>query len=109
VKRFTRAEGSIGGSGIPRLVWKWSPKREGSARPLLLEPESASLNQPAGMVPSREGAFPQFLGPDRSGVLTGIPLRRGNLDSDFGDNLSKRCATGIGVLHASNPQEASPN
>src|ERR1039458_9548792 len=24
VERFTRMEGSVGGSGIPRLVWKWS-------------------------------------------------------------------------------------
>lgn len=76
VKRFTRTEGSIGGSGIPRLVWKWSPKREGAARPLMLEREAAAPNQPAGTVPLREGAFPQFLGPDRSGVLTSIPLRR---------------------------------
>ena len=76
VKRFARMEGSIDGSGIPRLVWKWSPKQEGAARPLILEPEPAAPNQPAGTVPLREGAFPQFLGPDRSGVLTGIPLRR---------------------------------
>src|ERR1035441_2677761 len=75
VQRFTRMEGSIGGSGIPRLVWKWSPRREGPARALKLEPEAASPAQPAGAVPLREGAFPQFLGPDRSGVLTGIPLR----------------------------------
>jgi len=67
VKRLSRTEGSIGGSGIPRLVWKWSPKREGAARPLILEPEAASPKQPAGTVPLREGAFPQFLGPDRSG------------------------------------------
>src|SRR5579862_1355284 len=24
IDRFTRVEGSIGGSGIPRLVWKWA-------------------------------------------------------------------------------------
>jgi hypothetical protein len=41
VQRFTRIEGSIGGSEIPRLVWKWSPKREGAARPLILQPASA--------------------------------------------------------------------
>jgi outer membrane protein assembly factor BamB len=68
-------EGSIGGSGIPRLVWKWSPRREGPVRALKLEPEAASPTQPAGAVPLPEGAFPQFLGPDRSGILTGIPLR----------------------------------
>ena len=62
VKRLTRIEGSIGGSGIPRLVWKWSPKQEGAARPLMLEPEAASPDQPAGTVPLGEGAFPQFVG-----------------------------------------------
>ncbi len=36
IDRFTRVEGSIGGSGIPRLVWKWTPKREGAGRPLTL-------------------------------------------------------------------------
>ena len=76
VKRLTRIEGSIGGSGIPRLVWNWSPKREGSARPLMLAPEAVFPDQPAGAVPLSEGAFPQFLGPDRSGVLAGIPLHR---------------------------------
>jgi outer membrane protein assembly factor BamB len=76
VKRFTRIEGAIGGSGIPRLVWKWSPKREGAAGPLMLEPEAKSPSQPAGTVPLQERDFPQFLGPERSGVLTGIPLRR---------------------------------
>ena len=44
VKGLTRVEGSIGGSGIPRLVWKWSPKQEGPAGPLMLEPETASPN-----------------------------------------------------------------
>src|SRR5450759_3021689 len=75
LQRFTRMEGSIGGSGIPRLVWKWSPKREGPARALTLEPEAASREQPAGAVSSPEGAFPQFLGPDRSGMLFGVPIR----------------------------------
>ena len=75
VKRLTRIEGSIGGSGIPRLVWKWSPKEEGAAHPLTLAREAASPSQPAGTVPVQESAFPQFLGPERSGVLTGISLR----------------------------------
>ena len=75
MQRFTRMDGSVGGSGIPRLVWKWSPRREGPVRALKLEPEAASPAQPAGAVPLPEGAFPQFLGSDRSGILTGIPLR----------------------------------
>jgi len=76
LKRFTRIEGSIGGSGIPRLVWKWSPKKEGPTRPLMLVPQAASPDQPGGTVSLGEGSFPQFLGPDRSGVLASIPLRR---------------------------------
>ena len=76
VKELTRIEGSIGGSGIPRLVWKWSPKQEGPARPLTLEPATAASSQPGDKAPAREADFSQFLGPDRSGTLTGIPLGR---------------------------------
>ncbi|MEI8043440.1 MAG: PQQ-binding-like beta-propeller repeat protein [Verrucomicrobiota bacterium] len=75
VKQLTRIEGSIGGSGIPRVVWKWSPKPDGEACPLMLAPEVASPAQPVAAVRSLEGDFPQFLGPDRSGVLTGRPPR----------------------------------
>jgi outer membrane protein assembly factor BamB len=76
VKQFTRIEGSIGGSGIPRLVWKWSPKPEGPASPLKLEAEAATAIQPADKASFQEDAFPQFLGPNRSGVIAGIPLGR---------------------------------
>jgi len=58
------------------LAWKWSPKREGPARALMLQPEASSPAQPVGAVLLPESAFPQFLGPDRSGVLIGIPLCR---------------------------------
>ena len=76
IKRLTRMEGSIGGSGIPRLVWKWSPKPEGPTGPLMLEPETLSHNPSVAAVPLPEGEFAQFLGPDRSGMLTGISLGR---------------------------------
>jgi outer membrane protein assembly factor BamB len=76
VKQFTRVEGSIGGSGIPRLVWKWSPRQEGAEGPLALEPKAASPEPAVGAIPPLTGDFPQFLGPDRSGVLSGIPLLR---------------------------------
>lgn len=71
--RLTRVEGSIGGSGIPRLVWKWSPRLEGTQRALVLESGADSARgreRGAGM------DFPQFLGPDRSGVIASVPLRR---------------------------------
>ena len=28
IRHLTRVEGSIGGSGMPRLAWKWSPRRD---------------------------------------------------------------------------------
>jgi outer membrane protein assembly factor BamB len=75
VARLTRIEGSIGGSGIPRLVWKWSPKEEGTGSPLGLNP-AASSEKPAGEEASPAGEFPQFLGPNRSGSVTGPALAR---------------------------------
>jgi outer membrane protein assembly factor BamB len=74
IYRFTRVEGSTGGSGLPRLVWKWTPKREGTARPLSLASEVVSTNQTATNDASEATEFPQFLGPNRSGTLTGNPL-----------------------------------
>ena len=75
VRSLTRVEGSIGGSGTPRLVWKWSPRQDSSAGQLVV-----SSNTPPVAVASAPGAnaasFPQFLGPDRSGVLHGISLVR---------------------------------
>ena len=76
IKKLTRVEGSIGGSGIPRLVWKWSPRREGAVRPLTLQPETAVPGQSAETGSPRRGDYPEFLGPGRSGMLTGIPLDR---------------------------------
>jgi len=76
IARLTRMEGSIGGSGIPRLVWKWTPKREGAGSPLRLESAVGSVDRPAEQAAPPDGDFPQFLGANRSGVLTGIPLVR---------------------------------
>jgi len=75
VRHLTRVEGSIGGSGMPRLVWKWSPRRDASAGQLLV-----SSNTPPAAGASASGAdapsFPQFLGPNRSGVLHAVSLAR---------------------------------
>jgi outer membrane protein assembly factor BamB len=73
VHRLTRVDGSIGGSGTPRLVWKWASRRDASAGQLLVSsstPSAAIASAPAATAPS----FPQFLGPDRSGVLRGVSL-----------------------------------
>ena len=75
VRRLTRVEGSIGGSGLPRLVWKWSPGRDAFAGQLLVSsntPPAAVATAASTNAPS----FPQFLGPDRSGVIHGFSLVR---------------------------------
>jgi outer membrane protein assembly factor BamB len=42
----------------------------------MLEAATGFTNQPGGISAVRESDFPQFLGPDRSGVLAGIALSR---------------------------------
>lgn len=73
VASLTRVEGSIGGSGIPRLVWKWSPVRETAAEPLVVASQDGSTN---AIIANEQSGFhfPQFLGPDRSGSTTNTPL-----------------------------------
>lgn len=63
IDRFTRIDGSIGGSGIPRLAWKWTPQREGTARPLTLDSEGFfdSPACPNGLV--QRGRFSPVPGP----------------------------------------------
>jgi len=73
LQKLTRVDGSIGGSGLPRLAWKWSPPRDTAAGPLVVAP-----NKPEGIPVAAIGtmSFPQFLGPDRSGIVRGVSLVR---------------------------------
>ena len=74
-RRWTRVEGSIGGSGTPRLVWKWAPRLDASAGQLVVA--SNTPHAAPALVPGANAAvFPQFLGPERSGVLHGVALAR---------------------------------
>lgn len=76
VAKLTRIEGSIGGSGIPRLVWKWAPRQEGTARPLELQSALAPLKVDSLPREVAAAGYPQFLGPHRTGVLPGPALLR---------------------------------
>ncbi|HRZ46367.1 MAG TPA: PQQ-binding-like beta-propeller repeat protein [Candidatus Paceibacterota bacterium] len=68
--KYTRIDGSIGGSGLPRLAWKWSPPRDAAAGALVV------AFKPAAMDAIGNVSFPQFLGPDRSGIVHGVTLER---------------------------------
>jgi len=76
IKYFTRVDGSIGGSGIPRLVWKWTPSRD-AAIPQVRVPPTGPTGD-ARRFESEDTAwhYPQFLGPDRLAVLSGPALAR---------------------------------
>lgn len=71
VRTLTRVDGSIGGSGFPRLAWKWSPPLDAAAGGLSLTPPHPSAAPQVASV-----SFPQFLGPDRTGVLRDVGLVR---------------------------------
>jgi len=75
IKNLTRIEGSIDGSGIPRLVWKWSPPRDAGLQELAVAPPTTNA-LPATQARSAANNFPQFLGPNRLGVVTGVQLAR---------------------------------
>ena len=64
VGKLTRREGSYTGAGVPRLVWKWSPRYV--APPI----QTVSLTTVAPvMLSSTPDDFPQFLGPHRDNTV----------------------------------------
>ena len=70
-KALFRTDGSYGGNGSPRIVWRWTPRRSGN----VAEFKSAGAAKTA---PKLEAAldFPGYLGRDRSGIIHGIQLER---------------------------------
>lgn len=71
VAKLTRREGSYTGAGVPRLVWKWSPRYD-------IAPVKAAAISAAAIDLSKTTSddFPQFLGPDRNDELPNVRLSR---------------------------------
>ncbi|MCC7375965.1 MAG: PQQ-binding-like beta-propeller repeat protein [Verrucomicrobiales bacterium] len=72
-RQLVRVDGTTDGRGLPRLVWRWT------------EPSVAAIgaptNAPASVTsavaaPSNAKDVPQFLGPNRDGLMTGVGLGR---------------------------------
>ncbi len=63
---LVRVDGSLSGTGLPRLVWRWSPARSGVVesfvRPLV---PASPLAQTLKDIPD----VPQFFGPHRDGII----------------------------------------
>ena len=71
VKQTVRFDGSVDGSGTPRIVWKWTPRKSGDGVAY------KTVNAPKER-PKLEAAFDYsgYLGRERSGVVAGIQLER---------------------------------
>ncbi len=68
IKAITRVDGSLSGTGLPNIVWKWTPMHEVTAAPVK-STELASLPLHTD-IPD----VPQFFGPARDGVVNGAHL-----------------------------------
>jgi outer membrane protein assembly factor BamB len=66
-----RWDGSIGGSGIPRLRWVWTKTNEASLADLRVE-----SGKQVNLSSSKDTDYPQFLGRNRDGVVHGVRLVR---------------------------------
>ena len=74
--RFSlRVDGTIDGRGLPRLVWAWT-KRPGAGA-AEAAPAAGKVQAPVAIpVPAGLADVPQFFGPNRDGVVTGVRLAR---------------------------------
>ena len=72
VKLATRVEGVYTGVGVPRLVWRWSPRQTPNLSPLSITPAT----QPIDLTTTTPRDFPQFLGPSRTNSVSGVGLSR---------------------------------
>lgn len=62
---------SVSGDIVPKLVWRWSPKQDAA-----LVEQAATASRRIDLSRATPRDFPQFLGPDRNGRLSGIGLAR---------------------------------
>ncbi|HSZ59156.1 MAG TPA: PQQ-binding-like beta-propeller repeat protein [Tepidisphaeraceae bacterium] len=74
LKLTTRVDGTVSGVGVPRLVWKWTPRAgENTVELPAVTPGSAIHVDLANTAPMD---FPEFLGPGRQNAITGVGLSR---------------------------------
>lgn len=71
LSKLLRMDGSLGGSGIPRLRWIWTETREAPLADLQVESDKH-----VEFYPFKETDYPQFLGRNRDNVAHGVRLAR---------------------------------
>ena len=71
VSKTVRVNGTVDGTGLPKLGWRWNaPPRPALAAPLPVPPPAAEARVP-GLID-----VPQFFGPQRDGQIRGAKLAR---------------------------------
>jgi outer membrane protein assembly factor BamB len=70
-KLLTRTDGSHGGNGKPRIVWRWTPGRSGDVGKF-----ETTGRVKAASKPEAASDYPGYLGRDRSGVIVEMHLER---------------------------------
>ena len=68
----TRPDGVYTGVGVPRRVWKWSPRVGEAAASLPV----VTNGGPVDLATTNPHDFPQFLGPARNNTIQGVGLSR---------------------------------
>jgi outer membrane protein assembly factor BamB len=71
-----RVDGTLDGTGLPKFVWKWNESglREQKITPLLAVETDTAPGQHPRLAEAAD--VPQFFGPNRDGVITGVGLAR---------------------------------
>lgn len=73
LKHAVRVDGTVNGTGLPRIVWKWSAP----SQPILKEIKTVVAETSVAAADPRLGQaseVPQFFGPHRDGIVTGAKL-----------------------------------
>ncbi|MBL9173736.1 MAG: PQQ-binding-like beta-propeller repeat protein [Verrucomicrobiales bacterium] len=76
IKGTTRPENAGSGTGIPKLVWRWSPTKDEAFARARIQTPTPSPASTAARAPDLQYQFPQFLGPQRNGRVEGARLAR---------------------------------
>jgi outer membrane protein assembly factor BamB len=72
LKETLRVDGTVNGTGLPRLAWRWAVRR---APPLGAEPDVAALGRaPLRNATGPSADVPQFFGPNRDGIVKNARL-----------------------------------
>jgi outer membrane protein assembly factor BamB len=73
-KASVRVDGTVDGTGMPRLAWKWSAPGQPALKALSPVTAAPSTALPADPRLSQAADVPQFFGPARNGVAPAAPL-----------------------------------